>query len=128
MQRYLYRHFTLPGHSGFLYDASLTLIEKTDFSRPKKCEDYCIDVLITKTPMGLNFDFGDSFWTYCLVFLYFSYWIYTAFVLGLCILDKRHIAFLYFVIDFIQVRYFIAAVILIAVFVSLISNSFHCYI
>ena len=61
IQRYLYEHFTLPGHSGLLYDASLTMIEKTDFSRANKCEDYCIDVLTTKAPMGLNFDFGDNF-------------------------------------------------------------------
>ena len=28
MQRHLYEHFTLPGHSGFLHDVSITLIDK----------------------------------------------------------------------------------------------------
>ena len=30
MQRNLYDHFMLPGHSGFLYVVSITLTEKTD--------------------------------------------------------------------------------------------------
>ena len=40
MQRHLYEHFTLPGHSGFLQDISITLIDKTDPSCPTKREDY----------------------------------------------------------------------------------------
>ena len=61
MQRHLYEHFTLPGHSGFLHDVSITLIDKTDPSCPTKREDYWIDILKGKAPMGLNFDFDDSF-------------------------------------------------------------------
>ena len=61
MQKHLYEHFTLPGHSGFLHDVSVTLIDKTDPSCPTKREDYWIDTLKTKAPMGLNFDFDDSF-------------------------------------------------------------------
>ena len=51
----------IPGHSGFLHDVSVTLIDKTDPSCPTKREDYWIDTLKTKAPMGLNFDFDDSF-------------------------------------------------------------------
>ena len=42
MQRHLYEHFTLSGHSGFLY-VSITMIDKTDPSCPTKREDYWID-------------------------------------------------------------------------------------
>ena len=48
-------HFTLPGHSGFLH-VSITLVDKTDPSCLTKREDYWIDILKTKAPMGLNFD------------------------------------------------------------------------
>ena len=61
MQRHLYEHFTLPGHSGFLHDVSITLTDKTDLSCPTKCKDYWIDILKTKAPMGLSFDFDDRF-------------------------------------------------------------------
>ena len=61
MQRHLYEHFTLPGRSSFLHDVSITLIDKTDPSYPTKREDYSIDILKTKPPMGLNFDFYNSF-------------------------------------------------------------------
>ena len=61
MQRHLYEHFTLPGHYGFLHDASITLIDKTNPCCPAKREDYWIDIPKTKVPMGLNFDFDDSF-------------------------------------------------------------------
>ena len=61
MQKHLYEYFTLPGPSGFLHDVSVTLIGKTDPSCPTKREDYRIDTLKTKAPMGLNFDFDDSF-------------------------------------------------------------------
>ena len=57
MQWHLYEYFTLPGHSGFLHDVSITLIDKTDPSVPSKGEDYWIDILKTKAPTGLNFDF-----------------------------------------------------------------------
>ena len=33
---YLFEYFTLPGHSGFLHDESITLIDKTDPSCPTK--------------------------------------------------------------------------------------------
>ena len=52
MQRHLYEHFNLPGHSGFLNNVSVTLIDKTDSKDPTKREDYWIQILKTKTPMG----------------------------------------------------------------------------
>ena len=61
MQKHLYEDYTLPGHPGFLHDVSATLIDKTDPSCSTKREDYWIDTLKTKAPMGLNFDFDDSF-------------------------------------------------------------------
>ena len=61
MQRHLYEHCTLPGHSGFLYDAFIILIDKTDPSCTTKREDYWIDTLKTKAPMGLNFDFDNCY-------------------------------------------------------------------
>ena len=76
MQRHLYKHFTLPEHSGFLHNVSITLIDKTNLGCPTKYEDYWICTLKTKAPMGVNFDFDDSFFAYCLVFLHFCYWIW----------------------------------------------------
>ena len=60
MKMHLYEAFTLPGHSSF-HDVSITLIDKTDPSCTTKREDYWIDILKTRAPMGLNFDFDDSF-------------------------------------------------------------------
>ena len=40
MQRHLYEHFTLPGHSGFLGDVFITLIDKSGPSCPTKREDW----------------------------------------------------------------------------------------
>ena len=56
MQEHVYRHFSSPGHMGFLNDVSVTLIGKTDSSEPKKREDYCIKTLKTMAPYGLNIE------------------------------------------------------------------------
>ena len=61
MQRHLYEHFTLQRHSGFLHDVPVTLIDKIDPSYITKREDYSVDTLKTKGPIGLNFNFDDSF-------------------------------------------------------------------
>ena len=61
MQRHLCEHFVLPENSGFLHDVSITLIDKTDLSFLIKREDYWIDTLKTKAPMGLNFDLDYCF-------------------------------------------------------------------
>ena len=58
MQRHLYEHFELPGHTGFLQDTYVTLIDKTDPRAPTKREDYWIHTLKTKAPMGLNVEGG----------------------------------------------------------------------
>ena len=42
MQEHLYRHFSSPSHRGFHNYVSVTLIDKTDGSDPKKQEDYWV--------------------------------------------------------------------------------------
>ena len=54
MQKHLYEHFDLPGHTNFLEDVTGTLIDKTDPRDPTEREDYWIYALKTKAPMGLN--------------------------------------------------------------------------
>ena len=56
MQEHLHRHFSCPGHRGFLNDVSVTLIDKTDGSGPKKREDYWMKTLKTMAPYGLNIE------------------------------------------------------------------------
>ena len=56
MQEHLDRHFSSPGHRGFLNDVSVTLIDKTDGSDPKKREEYWMKTLKTMAPCGLNIE------------------------------------------------------------------------
>ena len=49
---------TLPGHSGFLNDISVTPVYQTDWKDPTKREDYQIYTIKTKTPLGLNVEDG----------------------------------------------------------------------
>ena len=56
MRRHLYEHFNLPGHSGFLNDVSVTLIDKTDPKDPTKRQDFWIQTLKTKAPLELNIE------------------------------------------------------------------------
>ena len=58
MKKHLHERFTLSGHSSFLHDVSIKLIDKTDHSFPTEREDYWIDTLKIK---ALNFDFDDCF-------------------------------------------------------------------
>ena len=58
MQEHLYGHFKSPGHTGFLNDVSVTLIDKTDGSDPKKRENYWMNILRTIEPHGLNMEEG----------------------------------------------------------------------
>ena len=53
-QNELFEHFRSEGHTNFLHDCSVTLIDKTDGSNPLKREKYCITVLNTVTHNGLN--------------------------------------------------------------------------
>ena len=56
IKEHLYRHFSSPGHRRFFNDVSVTLIDKTDGSDPKKREDYWMKTLNTMTPYGLNIE------------------------------------------------------------------------
>ena len=58
MQRHLYKHFQLPGHTGVLQDTYVTLIDKTDPRASAKREGYWIHTLKTKAPMGHNVEGG----------------------------------------------------------------------
>ena len=58
MQKHLYKHFQLAGHTSFLQDTYVTLIDKTNPRAPTKREDCWIHNLKTKAPMGLNVE-GD---------------------------------------------------------------------
>ena len=58
MQTQFYEHFNLPGHSGFLNDVSVTLIDKTNSKNLNKREYYWIHTLKTKAPLGLNVEDG----------------------------------------------------------------------
>ena len=52
MQRHLYKYFQVPGHTSFLQVTYVTLM--TDPREPTKLEDYWINTLKTRAPMGLN--------------------------------------------------------------------------
>ena len=56
MQEHLYRHFSSPGHRGFLNDVSVTLIDKTDGSDPKIREDHGMKTLKAMKLYGLNIE------------------------------------------------------------------------
>ena len=48
IQRHLYKHFQLPGHTGVLQDTYVTLIDKANPRAPTKRENYWIHTLKTK--------------------------------------------------------------------------------
>ena len=54
MQEHLFKHFNSMGHSGFLNNVSITLIDKIDGKNPKKREDYWSRTLKTYSTFGLN--------------------------------------------------------------------------
>ena len=54
MQEHLYRHFSSLGHTGSLNDVSVTWIDKTDWSEPKKREGYGMETLKTMKRYFLN--------------------------------------------------------------------------
>ena len=56
MQKHLFRHFSSPGHNGFLNDVSATFIDKTDPSDHLKREDFWRETLMTKVPYELNIE------------------------------------------------------------------------
>ena len=56
MKEDLFRHFSSPGHNGFLNDVLITLIDKADPSDPPKQEDYWRRTLKTMASFGLNIE------------------------------------------------------------------------
>ena len=44
MQKHLYEYFDLPGHTNFLEDVTVTLIDKTDPRNPTEREEKIIDI------------------------------------------------------------------------------------
>ena len=54
MQEHLFKHFSLPNHNGFLEDADITFIDKTDPSNPLKRENFWIETLRTMVPNDNN--------------------------------------------------------------------------
>ena len=54
MQQHLFEDFQNPGHTSFIEDVSITLIDKTDPSIPTKCEDY-LSPIILKTLKTLHY-------------------------------------------------------------------------
>ena len=55
-QEHLFEHFKSEGHSGFLGNVSITLIDKTDGKDPKRRENYWMRTLKTYAPFGLNIE------------------------------------------------------------------------
>ena len=56
MQEHLFKHFSSPGHNGFLNDVLITFIDKTDPSDPLKREGYWNRTLKTMAPHGFDFE------------------------------------------------------------------------
>ena len=54
MQADLFERFASHGHSVFLEDGTITLIDKTDGADPTRREEYWRRVLKTVSPYGLN--------------------------------------------------------------------------
>ena len=54
MQSYLFDHFKTEGHTGFLHDVEISLIDKTDPSKPLEREQFWMRKLNTLVPNGLN--------------------------------------------------------------------------
>ena len=75
----MYEYFNLPGHSGFLNDVSVTLIDKTVPMNPTKREDYWIPTLKTKATLGFNVE--DDLGAQLIVFCFTDY-VYGCTVFG----------------------------------------------
>ena len=54
MQEHLYKNFESEGHTEFLDDVSITLVDKTDVSVPTKRDNYWMRILKTFPPYSLN--------------------------------------------------------------------------
>ena len=84
MQEHLVRHFSIPGHNGFLSDVSVTFIDKTDPSDPRKHENFWREALMTMTHYGINIE--DSIWVFPFdnieVGTFYSVYICTLWIIG----------------------------------------------
>ena len=56
MQKHSFEHFNSEGHSGFLGNVSVILIDKIDGKNPKKRENYWIRTLKTFASFGINIE------------------------------------------------------------------------
>ena len=56
MQEHLFEHFYSDGHSDFLEDVAISLIDKTDGRDPKNRENYWMRTWKTLAPEGLNIE------------------------------------------------------------------------
>ena len=56
MEEHLFEHFKSEGHSGFLGNVSIRLIDKTDGNDPKRRENYWMRTLKIYAPFGLNIE------------------------------------------------------------------------
>ena len=56
IQEHLHEHFHSDGHSGFLEDVTITLINKTHRKDRENRENYCMRTLKMLAPDGLNME------------------------------------------------------------------------
>ena len=56
MEEHLFEHFKSEGHSGFLGNVSITLIDKIDGNDPERRENYWMRILKAYAPFGLNIE------------------------------------------------------------------------
>ena len=87
MQEHLLEHFKSEGHSGFLRNVSITLIDKTDGKDAKRRGNYWMSTLKTYALFGLNIEecltnpmqkYKYYWWAYLFVlfFCFFlAYWL-----------------------------------------------------
>ena len=94
MQEHLFRYFYSEGHEGFLKDVSVTLIDNTDASDPKKRENYWMRTLRILEPYWINIE--DSVWT---IMIFHALIFYTGLDCGTRYLTLICIYFLWGVFD-----------------------------
>ena len=83
MQRHLYKHSQLPGHTGFLEDTYVALTDKTDPGAPTKCEDYRIHTLKQKCLWNVKLKMVTGLWSYIIfqqLFLFFFFFFILFFI------------------------------------------------
>ena len=56
MQEHLFEHFKTEGHSGFLGNIPVTLVDEAGSKDSKRIENYCMGTLKTYAPFRLNIE------------------------------------------------------------------------